>query len=132
MAESEYACRLPAPQAPLVDPQTGLISRTWHMWALKMWTRTGGSSTEEADALANMADPGAPSAVTLEPSPFTYTAPSRGSLIVSGGGVIRLETSADGVTWYSAGSYYGACPLNKTARARLTYVGTPSLTFIPG
>lgn len=130
----DYNCRLPLPASPVVDPQTGVATTAlWH-WMLAMFTRGGGNNAEVPQALNEYAVsqtmPGEP--IPLGASPFVFTAPSRGSILCSGGGVIRLEITANSTTYYSTGSWYGAVPLSKGSSARLTYIGTPVLTFIPG
>ena len=69
--------------------------------------------------------------VILGVSPFVYTAPAHGAVLVRGPGVIRLELSFDGATFYQTGSWYGAFPLASGATVRLTFIGSPTLTFIP-
>lgn len=130
----DYNCRLPSPALPMADPQTGTPSLALWRWMLAMWTRSGGNSSETAEATAEYVEgltaPGVP--VPLGPSPFVYIAPSPGSILCSGGGVIRLEITANDATYYSTGSWYGAMPLSKGSSVRLTYIGAPILTFIPG
>jgi hypothetical protein len=132
----DYTCRLPAPQAPIVDKETGIVSEAMWQWMLKMWTRAGGNSTGNANALneytAAQTAPGVP--ITLGPSPFVYTATGPGSILVAGSGMVRLEITAGAVLpYYGTGRWYGAFPMNSGAQARLTYTGAvPILTFIPG
>lgn len=37
----DYTGRMPPPAAPMVDPQTGIISNAWWHWALALFKRTG-------------------------------------------------------------------------------------------
>ena len=114
---------IPAPQSPIVDPTTGILSREWWYWFQKVYQRTGAATGGDFGPVAP---------VTLTASPMTYTATAGGTLIVSGAGMIRMEISTDGAAWYSTGHWYGAFPLNATSQARLTYIGAPVVTFIPG
>jgi hypothetical protein len=38
----EYACKIPQPGVPSVDPASGMLSREWFNWSLKIMQRTGG------------------------------------------------------------------------------------------
>lgn len=70
------------------------------------------------------------SPVTLGASPYTYTAPRGGTLIVTGGTVAAIAFSRDGVTFYSmltAGSF----PVGAADRVRITYTVAPTVTFVP-
>lgn len=73
----------------------------------------------------------APESVTIGTSPFTYQAASIGMTLVSGGGVSAMEFSRDGTNFYPTGSFYGAFPLRKADRLRITYTDAPTVTFIP-
>jgi hypothetical protein len=117
----EYAAAMPSPSYPFVDPTTGTINPAWLQCLIALYGRTGGASGNASKAAVD---------VSLEPSPFSYEAPQLGAAIVSGGGVIRLEIN-NGNGWYSTGSWYGLFPLGAGAKLRMTYVGSPSLTFIP-
>lgn len=69
--------------------------------------------------------------VTLTGSPFTYTAPRRGSLIVSGGTVSQIRFSRDGTTFYNVGATAGMFALSAADRLEVTYSVAPTLTFVP-
>jgi hypothetical protein len=131
---TDFRANMPLPAAPMVDPQTGYPTTVWWRWMLTMFSRTGGGTGDSSAALAeftaNQARPGV--AVTVGPSPFIYTAPSHGSILVGGNGVTRLEITANGATWFPTGSFYGAFPLAKSSQARISFVGSPSMVFIPG
>lgn len=131
----DYTCRLPSPALPMVDPKTGVMSEAMWQWMLQMWTRAGGNNTTTTTALNEYttAQTAPGFAVTLGPSPFVFTAPGPGSILVAGNGMVRLEITAGAVLpFYPTGRWYGAFPMNSGAQARLTYTGTPTLTFIPG
>jgi hypothetical protein len=128
-----YNSRLPAPAVPVVDPASGYLTPVWFSWFQSMFARLGGSDTTTSQVLADLVAgstlPAIP--VVIGPSPFVYTAPRAGFVLVSGGGVTKLEITANGTTFFPTGSWYGAFPVAKKSQARLTYIGTPSVTFIP-
>ncbi len=72
-------------------------------------------------------------AITLGASPYVYTAPRGGRVIVNGGTVTALEFSRDGgTTYYNCGVTAGVIPLNATDFLRITYAVAPTVTFVPG
>lgn len=77
------------------------------------------------------AAPGAESPVTPGASPYTYTAPFRGFLIVQGGTVSLIEFSRGGTTYRNVGVTAGAIPANSQDLIRITYTVAPTLTFVP-
>lgn len=66
-------------------------------------------------------------------SPFLYTNVDTYTVdvMVSGGGVSKLEFSRDGTTFYDTGSYYGMFTLSPSDMLRVTYTQAPILTLIP-
>lgn len=81
--------------------------------------------------LFNGLAPAAEVPVTLGASPYVYSAPVKGFVIVSGGTVSAVEFSRDGVTFYSYGVTAGPFPLNAADRIRITYTVAPTVTFVP-
>lgn len=73
--------------------------------------------------------------VTITPtgSPFTYIneTGATADVIVSGGGISKLEFSRNGATFLSTGSFYGMFTLSPYDRLRVTYVAAPSMTLVP-
>lgn len=54
----QYACKMPSPGIPAVDPATGQMSLAWWNWALRMFSRTGeqvGVGSTETQSTANTA-----------------------------------------------------------------------------
>jgi hypothetical protein len=70
-------------------------------------------------------------AVKATASPFHYTTPQRGFLIVQGGTVSMVQLSRGGVTNYNAGQTSGVFPLSSGDSAVVTYSVTPNITFFP-
>lgn len=75
--------------------------------------------------------PALPLPVTLGASPFIYTAPQRGFLIITGGTVSAVAYSRDGVTFFATGQTAGMFPLSASDVLRITYSVVPTVTFIP-
>jgi hypothetical protein len=69
--------------------------------------------------------------VTPGASPYVYSAPRRGSLIVSGGTVSLIRFSRDGSTFYNTGATAGMFALSAADRLEVTYTVAPTLTFVP-
>jgi hypothetical protein len=75
--------------------------------------------------------PAAEMPVTVGASPFTYSAPVKGSVIVSGGTVSLIEFSRNGTTFYTTGQTAGMFTLNASDRLRVTWAVLPTITFVP-
>jgi hypothetical protein len=75
--------------------------------------------------------PAAVAAVTPGVSPYIYSAPVRGSLIVSGGTVSAIAFSRDGTTFYVTGQTAGMFLLAAADQLRITYTVLPTVTFVP-
>jgi hypothetical protein len=61
----DYTCRMPAPGAPIVDPQTGIASESLFHWMLGVFKRTGnapGLAAVDVQTLANAAQAAAAAA----------------------------------------------------------------------
>lgn len=118
-----HALNLPTPTSSFVVPATGVLRREWWYWLLHIYERTGGATGSDFGPVVP---------VTLTASPTVYTASIGGTLFVSGSGMIRVEISKTGETWYSTGSWYGGHRMIEASKARLTYIGAPTVVFIPG
>lgn len=62
-------------------------------------------------------------------SPFTYTAPFDGTVIVNGGTVSAVQVSRDGTNFFTTS--VGSIPLSQGDMLKTTYSGTPNMTFFP-
>jgi hypothetical protein len=74
--------------------------------------------------------PAQESAVALTSSPFIYTAPRKGFLIVTGGTVSTIAFSRSG-TFYSVGQTSGMINVNQGDQVKITYSAAPTLTWVP-
>ena len=106
--------RLPNFNVPLT--LKGITSKDWFFfWA----------------GLYNGLAPAIETAITPGASPYTYSAPVKGSVIVSGGTVSAIDFSRDGSTFYTTGQTAGMFTLNAQDRLKVTYTVVPTMTFVP-
>lgn len=69
--------------------------------------------------------------VTVSASPFTYSPPVKGNVIVTGGTVSDISFSRDGTNIYTTGQSSGMFQINANDRLIVTYTGAPTMTFVP-
>jgi hypothetical protein len=69
-------------------------------------------------------------AVTPSASPFSYTAPARGTLNISGGTVSAIAHIRGGVSTALSNSS-GHYPMSKGDVLKITYSAAPTLNFVP-
>lgn len=69
-------------------------------------------------------------AITVNASPFTYTAPFAGSVAITGG-TVSLITLIRQSTSVATGLTTGLIPVSRGDQIQVTYTGTPTMTFIP-
>ena len=83
-------------------------------------------------SMATRSPASAPLTVSVGASPFVYSAPFDGNVIVSGGGVSDMEFSRDsGATFTSVGVFYSPFYMRGGDQFRVTYIGAPTMLFIP-
>lgn len=70
------------------------------------------------------------SAITVGASPFTYTAPFDGWVIVSGGTVSDISLLRK-TTFYTTGETAGVFPVARLDQLKVTWTGSPTMTFFP-
>jgi|SRR5208282_4197475 len=73
--------------------------------------------------------------VTVSASPFTYTAPRGGFILVQGGTVSAIAFSRSATTagvsiFYTTGQTMGVFPVSQNDKLKVTYSGKPSMIFI--
>jgi hypothetical protein len=68
--------------------------------------------------------------LTVPASPFIYTAPRKGFLIVQGGTVSAIAFSRSG-TFYTTGQTTGTFPVGQGDQLKVTYSGKPNVIFVP-
>ena len=96
--------------------QGGVTAKEWYFFFQALWKGL-------PQALEVPVVPG--------PTPFTYTAPTRGFLIVQGGTISLVQFSRDGSTNYSVGTTAGSFPLSQGDQLIINYSVAPTLTFVP-
>lgn len=64
-------------------------------------------------------------------SPFTYTAPFAGTVVVTGGSVSGISVVRQG-TPVATGITAGLIPVSRYDQVQVTYGSAPTMTFIPG
>ncbi len=75
---------------------------------------------------------GPASGITVKSSPFSYVAPSGGSVIIQGGTTTQIQFSRDGVNFFVTGVTAGMLPVSQGDTLVVTYsVGPPTMTFVP-
>lgn len=110
--------QFPVPSTPFItDDRT--VTLPWFYFLQNQYHRTGGAAAGTP-----------PAPVPLGPTPFSYTAATAGSLIVSGGGVKRLTLTRRAVTVLT-GSFYGSFPMSAGDVVAIDYIGAPTITFMP-
>lgn len=116
--------RIPAPNVPISD-NYGVISREWFRFFQNIFLLVGGGK-QNATLVG-------PTTVTVSASPFLYVNTSGGPLevVVSGGGVTKMELSRDRSTFVDTGSYYGMFMLAPDDVLRITYMAAPTITAVP-
>lgn len=114
---------IPAPRVGLTDG-AGNISREWYRFFQNIFLLTGAGQRDAS--LQN------PTTVSVGVSPFEYANQSGGplELVVSGGGVSKMEISRDQTTYIDTGSYYGMFTLAPKDVIRITYIAAPTITAV--
>lgn len=104
------------PNYPVSLQDRGITSKDWYFfWA----------------GLFKGLAPGAETPIVVGASPYSYSAPVKGTVIVSGGTVSAIAFSRDGMTFYATGQTTGMFTLNAQDRLRVTYTVLPTMTFVP-
>lgn len=105
---------VPNYREPIVEK--GVTGRTWYQFLVDVWK--GKPPASESTVLATS-------------SPFTYTAASKGFVIVQGGTVSLVQFSRNGTTNYTTGQTQGTFPLSQGDSLVVTYSVAPTLTWVP-
>jgi hypothetical protein len=115
------ATNIPSNRVPFFDERTGLISREWYRYLLAL-----------LNSNADFTPPSAPAPVPLSGSPLVYgnTTERPIDIMISGGGVRKVEFQRGTGTKYNTGSYYGMFGLSPGDALTITYSGTPTITAI--
>lgn len=95
----------------------GLISPLWARLLGLIWIKAGGTGAAPLET------------ITVGASPFSYTAPQAGTVVVAGGTVSALTITRG--TAVSLGVVSGAVPVRQGDIVTVTYTGAPTMTFFP-
>ena len=75
----------------------------------------------------------APNTLTVGASPYTYInntgAPV--DVMISGGGISKVQFTRNGTSFYSTGSFYGMFTLSPWDAIKVTYVAAPTMVVVP-
>lgn len=69
--------------------------------------------------------------ITPSGSPFTFTAPRGGFVIVQGGTVGSVQFSRTPNVFYFTGEISGVFPVGQLDQLKITYSVVPNMTFVP-
>jgi hypothetical protein len=70
------------------------------------------------------------SQITVQPSPFSFIAPTKGFVMISGGAVNLVQFNRSG-TNINTGQTNGTFPVSLGDTIRVTFSGKPVMTFVP-
>ncbi len=105
---------LPQYPQPIAD-KSGTTNKAWYQFFQSVW---------------NGIPPTSESTVTVTSSPFTYTAP-RGGFVIVQGGTVSLVQWRRGTVNHTTGATQGPFPVSSGDALVITYSGTPNVTFVP-
>jgi hypothetical protein len=110
--------QIPAARQPVVEQVNGrsTFTRTWYLF-LQHLLAFAAPSGDDASPLI------------VSASPFSFTAPNTGAVLVSGGAVSDIALGRNAV-FTSIGVTAGAVPVSEGDVVRVTYTGLPTITFV--
>jgi len=75
----------------------------------------------------------APNTLTVGLSPYTYINDTGApvDVMISGGGISKLQFTRNGSSFYSTGSFYGMFTLSPWDAVKVTYVAAPTMVVVP-
>lgn len=89
------------------------------------WQVVGGSNS------AAWGSTGAIAAITVGASPFSYTAPAAGNVLIVGGTVSAVTLKRGSPSAVSVGATAGSVPVSAGDIVTVTYSGAPTMSFVP-
>lgn len=112
---------IPSSRVAFIDDRTGLMSREWYRYLLAL-----------LESNVDYVPPNDPAPVPLSGSPLVYSNTTERpiDIMISGGGVIKVEFQRNTGPKYNTGSYYGMFGLSPGDALTITYAGTPTITAI--
>lgn len=82
------------------------------------------------ELLSRMVAAPIPGAIVVGASPYTYTSPQNGVVVVSGGTVSLVQLGRAG-TFLATGLLTGVIPVSAGDQVKITYTLAPTVTFLP-
>jgi hypothetical protein len=82
------------------------------------------------ELLSRLVAPPAPAAIVVGASPYTFTAPYNGCVVVSGGTVSLVQLGRAGV-FLATGVTTGVFPVSAGDQIKVTYTVAPTMNFLP-
>lgn len=104
------------PNFPVSLIQQGVTSKDWYFFFTGLFKGLAPSNVED---------------VVLGASPYIYTAPVKGFVLLTGGTVSSVEFSRDGTTFYTTGATSGQFVMSAADQLRITYSVAPNSIFVP-
>lgn len=104
---------VPMMEAPVTD-QRGIVTQSW-------W--------EFFKSVSPSADSGSESVITVGVSPFSYTTPDDGFVLVQGGTVSAISITRKSA--YATGLTAGMFPVGRGDILIVTYTGSPNMVMFP-
>jgi hypothetical protein len=101
---------------PLLHPKTQNTGTSWYRWFQQIELGT---------------PPASEVSVTVGASPFIYTAPRQGFMIVNGGAVTIIFFSRTSGTFYNTGQIAGTFSMSQGDVLKVMYTVAPQMTFVP-
>ena len=113
--------QIPSARVNLIDPRTQLISREWYRYLLAL-----------LESNVDYTPPNNPVPVPLTGSPLVFgnTTERPIDIMISDGGVIKVQFQRGTGAQFNTGSYYGMFGLSPGDALTITYSGTPIITAI--
>ena len=112
---------IPSNRVAFFDERTGMMSREWYRYFLAL-----------LNSNVDFTPPSDPEPISLTGSPLVYGNSTQRlvDVMISGGGVTKLEFQRGSGPKYSTGAFYGMFTLSPGDSLTITYVGTPTITAI--
>jgi hypothetical protein len=108
----------PRVNTPLVNPDTGILTTTWLAFLQSLWMEVKGGSGLIAEQV-------------LSTSPWTFTSPQQGTLMLSGGTITDVQLSRDGTNFFPVGQLAGPVTIGAGDLVLVAYTVLPRAVFVP-
>ena len=103
----------PSANTPIADLESGMTSAPWYRFFTSLNSK-----------------PGKMAQITVGASPFKYTVPSKGVVVISGGTVSLVQLTR-ATTTIPIGAVSGVVPVGAGDILTVTYSAIPAMSFLP-